>query len=39
MDLNMLRLETLIEGSVYIYNTNKPAMPTQEAPVTNMVFV
>ena len=37
MDLNMLWLEAFIEG--FIYNTNKQAMPTQGAPVTNMVFV
>ena len=50
MDLNLLRLEAIIEGFInaihiynttqfYIYNTNKQVMYTQGAPVTNMVFV
>ena len=38
MDLNMLRLEAF-NKKFYIYNTNKQAMPTQGALVTNMRFV
>ena len=30
----MLRLEAFIEGLIYIYNTNKQAIPTQGVPVT-----
>ena len=34
----MLRLEAFIEGFC-IYNTNKQAMPTQGAPVTNIIHL
>ena len=35
----MLRLEAFMEGFIYIYNTNKQAMPTKRSPVTNIVHL